>query len=552
MSILEQELRIRLQPKQSELWDYWDNSEVTRIGFGGARMGAKSGGGRRGMLLRRLKYPRTTGLIIRRTLKELEHSHILKLFEEYPALRPYYKEQKKQLIVPCDGGLTSSLFFGSAQSEKDMTDFYSSEYADIMPDEAQEFSQGEMEKLSASNRCTSHPGIIPKMIYTFMPSISETGMPPLGLPYLKRVFKEGVLKGEEFKHQWAFIQAFGWDNIEAARPALWKDGFRCEEHDAAPALNRCQPCSVYQEETFYSWSEEDRRQYFIERTDYGKTLAALSNVALRDAWLYGKWDVFQGQYFPKQPRTMTASEAKERIKPWHTKWVSMDWAFDHPFCVHWHAQDEKKNVITYREWWGRGVHETELGKGIGERSLGEKLIAFPCSWDAGKLSDRHLQDAPKSIMQLIADALPEKFPRPFPADSSAGTRVSRARLLSQLIEADTWQVVAEDDCDSGFGCPKLLECLPTLVRSPKNTEDVLKVDYSTNGIGDDPYDSVTMGLPYMLGSSRRPQSEIIAEQARTIDDPVARALFIHKQTFAHQDASRSVRPASIPSWQKRI
>ena len=544
---MEQELRIRFQPKQSELWDYWDNSDVTRIGFGGARMGAKSGGGRRGMLLRRLKYPRTTGLIIRRSLKELEQSHLIKLFEEYPALRSYYKEQKKQLIVPCDGGLTSSLFFGSAQNEKDMADFYSAEFADILPDEAQEFTQAELEKLSGSNRCTSHPGIVPKMIYTFMPSISETGMPPVGLPYLKRVFKEGILKGEETKRKWAFIQAFGWDNIEAARPALWADGFKCDDHQLEPAQNRCQECCVLQEEAFYTWSEEDRRQYFIHRTDYGQTLAALTNVALRDAWLYGKWDVFQGQYFPNfldSKHVLSAEDSKAQIKPWHKKWVSLDWGYDHPLTAHWHAQDEKGRVITYREHWKRGQNEQDLGRELGKLSVGEKLIAFPISWDAGKLSPRAMKDLPKSIMQMIADALPRDFPRPFPADSSPGTRTSGARLLSQLLDADMWHI-SED-------CPRLVECLPSLVRDPKNTEDVLKVDYSTNQIGDDPYDCARMGLQYMLGSSRRPQAEIIAEQARSIEDPVARALFIHKQTMNAQESGRAVKPASVPSWQKRI
>ena len=475
------------------------------------------------MLLRRLKYARTTGLIIRRTLKELEQSHLIKLFEEYPALRAYYREQKKQLLLPND----SSLFFASAQTEKDMGDFYSAEYADILPDEAQEFTQVELEKLSGSNRCTSHPGIIPKMVYTFMPSISETGLPPVGLPYLKRVFLEHNLKPEEEQHKWAFVQAFSWDNIEWARQALANDG-----------LN---------EDAFYSWSDAERREYFLYRTEYGKTLASLTNAALRDAWLYGKWDVFQGQYFANfspEKHILTASQVKEQLRPWFKRWVSLDWGFDHPFTVHWHAQDERGAVITYREFWGRGLNETDLGKEIGIRSLGERLIAFPTSWDAGKLSPRALQNVPKSIIQLISDALPATFPRPFPADSSPGTRSSGARLLSQLMDADMWHI-SED-------CKHLIECLPTLVRDPKNTEDVMKVDYSENQIGDDPYDCARMGLQYMLGTSCKPYEEIIQEQAQAIADPVARTLFLHKQRFARLDAQRGVKPVSVPSWQTRL
>jgi hypothetical protein len=540
---LEQELRIRLQPKQSELWDYWDNSDVTRIGFGGARMGAKSGGGRRCMLLRRLKYANTTGLILRRSLKELEHSHLLELFKEYPALRGFYREQKKQLILPNN----SSLFFGSAQNEKDIADFCSAEYADILPDEAQEFTKTELEKLSGSNRCTSHPGIMSKMVMTFMPSISETGMPPVGLPYLRRVFVDHDLKGDELRRKWAFVPTYGWDNIEAARSALWDDGYKCDVHYERPADQRCLECCLIQEEAFYSWSPDDRRQYFIERTDYGQTLAALTSPALRDAWLYGKWDVFQGQYFPNflpAKHVLSAEEVKTQIKPWHRKWLSCDWGYGHPCAVYWHSQDDKGRVITYRELWKIGMNETDLGKEIGKLSLGEKLTAFVISADAGNLSERSTKQMPRSILTMIVDALPKEFPRPFPNDTKPGTRVSGARLMSQLFDSDMWHISDE--------CPRLIECLPSLVRSPKNTEDVLKVDYPVNQIGDDSYDAARYGLAYMLGSSRRPQSEIIAEQARTIEDPVTRALYIHKQTHAHQDSSRSGKPANVPSWQKRI
>ena len=45
--------------------------------------------------------------------------------------------------------------------------------------------------------------------------------------------------------------------------------------------------------------------------------------------------------------------------------------------------------------------------------------------------------------------------------------------------------------------------------------------------------------------------EVIAEQAQAIEDPVARAFFIHKQTMDRQQ-SRSVKPANVPTWQKRI
>jgi len=479
------------------------------------------------MLFRMLNYPRSTGLILRRTVKQLEKSHLLKIFEEYPRLRPWYRDQKKQLMFP-NG---STLFFGSAQNEKDMGDFYSAEFSDILIDEAQEFSVRELERLSGSSRSTSNVDTVARIVYSFMPSISEDGTPPIGLPYLKRVFVESAtnpdaLKPEERRQKWFFLQAFSWDNIEWFRKELNQDGIS--------------------EDEFYSWSDTERREYFLQRTAYGATLSSITDKNLRDAWLFGKWDVFQGQYYPnfdEAKHKLSSEDAAKAIKPWFTKWISLDWGFDHPFCVHWHAQDEKGRVITYRELWGRGVNETDLGKEIGKLSAGDKLVAFPCSWDAGKLSPRALRTIPKSIIQMITDALPKELPRPFPADASPGTRPSGARLLSQLLDANMWHI-SED-------CPRLLECLPSLIRDPKNTEDVLKVDYSSNQIGDDPYDCARMGLQHMLGSTRKPVSEEIAEDARRIEDPLTRALYIHKRT-ADRQASRSMKPASRPGWMNRV
>src|SRR5205823_12099640 len=93
-----------------------------------------------------------------------------------------------------------------------------------------------------SNRCTSNSEITPGMLYTFMPGLSETGLPPKGLNYLKRVLVDNEQRGEEANQRWAFVQAFAWDNVEWARKELDKDGVT--------------------EDEFYSWSHERRREYF--------------------------------------------------------------------------------------------------------------------------------------------------------------------------------------------------------------------------------------------------------------------------------------------------
>jgi hypothetical protein len=441
------------------------------------------------MLLRRLRYSNTPGLILRRTYPDLYKSHIVKLFEEYPDLRQFWREQSKELKLP-NG---SRLFFGSAEHPGDLAAFYSAEFADIAPDESQEWSQGELESLAGSNRCTSNQDIKPTMVFPFMPGISESGLPPVGLSYLKRVFVDGGIKGNEFNQQWAFVRAYAWDNIEWSRKQLEIDGISDEEY-------------------YSEWTDEQRRNYFLSRTEYGATLNSLTNPAKRDAWLYGKFDEFQGQYFPnfnREKHLISSAEARDRMKPWHKRWLSGDWGFDHPHSVHWHCEDENGRIITYREQWGREMGETDLGKKITEMSSGEKLTAFPFSWDAGKLSKRSLRTHPKSSIQMLTESLGKGLPSPFPADSSPGSRISGWRLMYQLLDNDMWQIVEDE-------CPKLAECIPSLIRDPDNTEDVLKVDWVENQIGDDPADCARMGLQFMLGSAVKPFQVRLQEKLATI------------------------------------
>lgn len=210
----------------------------------------------------------------------------------------------------------------------------------------------------------------------------------------------------------------------------------------------------------------------------------------------GDWEVYTGQFFPQFEsvpgrHVKPAAELLKAIKPWHSRWLGGDWGFEHPHALYWLAQDEHGKVRVYREQWDRRIGETELGQILTDRSAGEKLNAFSFSWDAGKLSPRSASDLPKSMMQMVADALGPKMPKPYPADSSPGSRVSGARLMSQLLDADLLEI--------SDACPKLIECLPGLIRDEDNTEDVLKVDFAGNGVqlGDDPYDGLRMALQHM-------------------------------------------------------
>lgn len=234
----------------------------------------------------------------------------------------------------------------------------------------------------------------------------------------------------------------------------------------------------------------------------------------------GDWNVYTGQYFPQfdqNRHVIKSADAFKSIEPWHTRWVSGDWGFEHPACYHWHAMDENRKVITYRELWDRRVGEQEWGERITKASIGEKLRAFPFSWDAGRQSPRSQPTYPQSIVQLLSQAIGDKIPKPHPADSSPGSRMSGYRLMSQLLDSDMW-VISD-------ACPRLIECLPLLIRDEDDQETVLKVDYAEGDtIGDDPADSARMGLQYMLSPRNKPFDVMVQEKLATIEDNTEKSM----------------------------
>ncbi len=250
---------------------------------------------------------------------------------------------------------------------------------------------------------------------------------------------------------------------------------------------------------------------------------------------HGDWDSYSGQYFPffdPKIHVIPHAEAMARIQPWWTRTLSGDWGFDHPHSFHWHAKDERNCVITHGELWDREVGETEVARRITETEAQyfklRALKGFVFVWDAGKLSPRSSHEQPKSTGQMIEDALGPRVPRPFPADSSPGVRLIRARLMSQALggpgdpehklppQQPFWYI--------SDACPRLIEALPTMIRDPDHSEEMLKVNWTQDAIGDDPVDSAQVGLQWMIGSAVKPDAVRLEEQFQAVRQQfVARA-----------------------------
>jgi hypothetical protein len=511
------DIDLPLQPKQRELFRLIDESPFTRIGFGGARGGGKSDAARKIMLLRRGKYPQTNGLIVRRTYPELYKNHIEPLFREFPFMRPWYRQESKELTLP-NG---SKIFFGFAEKTSDMAAimalFQGSEFADIDVDEATHFSEDELTYMATANRWTGDSSIVPKMLFTMNPG-------NIGHEYVKRLFIEKSYRGNERASDYAFIQAYGWDNIEWSRALLTREG--------------------YSDRDYYGWTDQERFAYFTSNTDYGRALNALPDKQ-RQANLFGDWFSFAGQYFSnfvRKERAVNAAACARLIKDkfWWPRWASFDWGYAHHSAMYWFATGEitpdeaweylgKRDPENIEELirqnptrprWNKNrtiflTYKELLVAQIGEREQAEKFAAKCDDLDFQRLSRIFIDTSTKqkkgsahTVQDQVNDVLREHhLPMAELADNE---RIGGARLMHEVIQSDQWFI--------SEACPEVFSSIPALMHDEDNLEDVLKTDR----MSDDVYDSLRYGLKSYLRPRSVPREVQLMEVLQAAPNHTAR------------------------------
>ena len=214
------------------------------IAYGGARGGGKSWAVRVKAALLCLKYGGIKVMIVRKTYPELQENHILPLcellhvYDEDPERRlALYNDQKKHIVFP-NG---SRILFRYCDNDTDAQRFQGTEVDVLFVDEATQQSEERMDKLRA---CVRGVNPFPKRVYYTMNPGGE------GHGWAKRLFLDRIYREGEDPEDYSFIPALVTDNT---------------------ALMRAD-------------------------TDYVRKLRALP-PKLRDAWLYGRWDIFEGQFF---------------------------------------------------------------------------------------------------------------------------------------------------------------------------------------------------------------------------------------------------------------
>jgi len=279
------DLNFDFQPVQAKLYELYEFSEARKIGFGGSRGGTKSYTSDMVMILRRIKYPGTNGIMIMKVYQDIWDIHLTPLFQKFPELAKSFNKAEMKLTLPKG----SYVRFLSGDNLKEFQERKGREFADVFVDQSELFKQEELEFLGTINRSTDLK-IVPKMLFCFNPgNISHN--------YHKRIFYEKIYESNERAEDFAFLQTYGWDN------AYW-----CQKSLIEDKLNF---------ETYHGWDSETRFQYFITRSDYGRILNSLPE-SKRKAELLGDMNIFEGMFFSEFRREKHVIDNYEFRSTWNT------------------------------------------------------------------------------------------------------------------------------------------------------------------------------------------------------------------------------------------
>lgn len=274
-------------------------SKSRYVGYGGARGGGKSWFVRWKAILLCLHYPGIKILITRKTYRELLNNHIIPLKKLLEGLAEYHSGDKCFLFP--NG---SSIWFGYCAADADLGQYQGAEYDVWFADEAGQFPENWLTSIDA---CVRGANPFPKRTYYTL----NPGGPSHG--YFKRLFVDRIFREMEHPEDYHFIQALCTDN---------------------EALMRHQP-------------------------EYLRSLEKLP-PKIRDAWLYGSWDVYQGQFFedfldvPEHYQDRRGSHVIEPFEvPGHWRiYRSFDWGYNRPFSCGWWAVDDDGIVYRILELYG--------------------------------------------------------------------------------------------------------------------------------------------------------------------------------------------------------
>ncbi len=371
------------------------SSRAKFTAYGGARGGGKSWALRRKLTGLCLNYPGISCLLLRRSLPELKANHLSQFLREYQGILTW-SEGERRLSFP-NG---SRIEFGFCSSHRDTLRYQGQEYDIIAIDEATQLSEYQFSVFKA---CLRGVNVFPKRVYL---TCNPGG---IGHAWVKRLFIDRIFREGENPSDYRFIPAKVYDNA-----ALMKS---CPE--------------------------------------YAIQLESLS-PRLRDAWLLGRWDVFEGQFFPEfdPARHICKATAIPEIT---RRFIAFDYGFD-MLAALLAGTDKGGNLYIISEYCSPGLTLSAAAEKVASLAEGKRCfcaIASPDLWN-------RRQDSGKSGFEIMQKT--EGMPPMTPADDR---RVPGWRMLREYLAGggDRPKLFISERCT------ELIRCLPALLCDPERPED---------------------------------------------------------------------------------
>lgn len=324
-------------PKPNKKQELFLKAVARYVLYGGARGGGKSWAVRIKIFLLVLFHPGITILLLRRTYPDLLKNHIEPLRNMLEPLGAVYKDKDKTLWFHHGKRGSSQVIFGYCDTDNNLRRYQGQQYDVIFIDEATQFK---WEWFDALKACVRGVGKFPRHIFL-------TANPgDIGHAWVKRLFIDRDFLPNENPDDYVFI-----------------------------------PATVY-----------DNDILMANDPEYVKNLESLSEK-YRDAWLYGRWDSFEGQYFTEWREHIHVIDDQSLPDEWR-RYVAFDYGLD-MLAAYVIAVDPHGQAIVEREHCESGLIVSEAIKQIkelcGELSIYEYL-APPDMWNRRQETGRSVAD----------------------------------------------------------------------------------------------------------------------------------------------------------------
>lgn len=375
------------------------------VAYGGARGGGKSWALRRKLVLMCARFSGISVLLIRRTYAELWDNHIKVLLEELNGIARYV-DSRKTFEFP-NG---SVIRLGYLDCENDTARYQGQEYDIIAIDEATQLTEYQFQTLKGSLRGSNS---FPKRMYL---TCNPGGV---GHGWVKRLFIDREYREGENAKDYAFI-----------------------------------PARVYDNEVLLK-----------NNPDYLGQLKSLPG-GLKEAWLEGNWDGFEGQFFREfdyDVHTVLPFDIEGNVR----KYCAMDYGLDMLACV-FVAVDEKGRAYVYDEIHESGLIVSKASELIKQKCEGvSEFIAPSDLWSRQK-------DSGKSIAELFADN------GIYLSKLACGRKEGWLALKERLKVGENGQT----ELVIMRNCTNLIRCIPLLLYDKNNPGDASTVPHSITHITD--------------------------------------------------------------------